>query len=153
MKKAIILLLLLAGCTPVDVFMCPAEHCKEQVIAALEQADESIYFMIYSFTDADISDVLISKFKDGVKVKGVMEKSQRSRYSAFAALQAAGIAVQWDKNRASMHHKVLIIDEKTVITGSFNPTKNGNERNNENVVIIKNRQIAKQFVDEFKSLY
>ena len=151
--KKIILLLLLTGCTSVDLLICPEDHCKNNVIETLEQADESIYFMVYSFTDDDISDTLISKFNDGLNVKGVMEKSQRSKYSEFSKLKDAGVPVKWDKNKASMHHKVFIIDEKTVITGSFNPTQNGNERNNENVVIIEDAGIAERLLEEFNSLY
>ncbi len=51
-----------------------------------------------------------------------------------------------------MHHKVLIIDEETVITGSFNPTKNGDEGNDENVLIIHDKEIAKKFLGEFNYL-
>ena len=153
MKKALILILLLTGCTSIDVFVCPEDNCKSHVIETLEQADESIYFMIYSFTDDDISDVLIEKFKKGLTVNGVMEKSQRSKYSEFSKISNAGIDVRWDKNRAAMHHKVFIIDEKIVITGSFNPTENGNTRNNENVVIIYDKNIAEQLLQEFYSLY
>jgi len=151
--KKIILLLLLTGCTSVDLLICPQDQCKNNVIETLEQADESIYFMIYSFTDGDISDTLIKKSKNGLTVKGVMEKSQTSKYSQFDKIKNAGVDLHWDKNRASMHHKVFIIDEKTVITGSFNPTKNGNERNNENVIIFKDKKIAKRLIKEFNSLY
>ena len=49
-----------------------------------------------------------------------------------------------------MHHKVFIIDNSTVITGSFNPSKNGDERNDENMLVIKDREIAALFLDEFE---
>ena len=48
-----------------------------------------------------------------------------------------------------MHHKVCIIDEKIVVTGSFNPTGSGDYRNDENILIIHNEEIAKRFVEEF----
>jgi len=153
MKKIIILLLLLAGCTDIDLFMCPEDKCKQNVIETLQGAESSIHFMVYSFTDDDISDALIDKFNQGVNVKGVMEKQQRSRYSEFSKLKDSGIDVKWDKNRASMHHKVFIIDEKIVITGSYNPTKNGNEKNNENLLIIHDKSLAELYIKEFNSLY
>lgn len=52
-----------------------------------------------------------------------------------------------------MHHKVFIIDEKVVVTGSFNPTAGGNERNDENILIIEDEAIAKRFVEEFWKVY
>jgi phosphatidylserine/phosphatidylglycerophosphate/cardiolipin synthase-like enzyme len=51
-----------------------------------------------------------------------------------------------------MHNKIFIIDRETVITGSYNPTANGNERNNENVVILHNRQIAKKYLEEYEKI-
>ncbi len=48
-----------------------------------------------------------------------------------------------------MHHKTFIIDQETVITGSFNPTGGGDKRNDENVLIITDKNIAKEFMDEY----
>ena len=58
-----------------------------------------------------------------------------------------------DSNSANMHHKVFIIDEKTVILGSYNPTNNGNTNNDENILIIKEENIAKLFLEEFELLW
>jgi phosphatidylserine/phosphatidylglycerophosphate/cardiolipin synthase-like enzyme len=52
-----------------------------------------------------------------------------------------------------MHHKVLIIDGRTVVTGSYNFTANAERRNDENVLVIHNPQIAAQFLEEFHRLY
>ena len=51
-----------------------------------------------------------------------------------------------------MHHKVFIIDNRTVITGSFNPTKNGDTRNDENILIIHDEKIAGKYLEEFNEL-
>ena len=59
---------------------------------------------------------------------------------------------QWDNGKGKMHHKVFIIDEKVVITGSMNPSKSGNENNDENVIIIEDEKIAKKYVDEFENI-
>ena len=52
-----------------------------------------------------------------------------------------------------MHHKVFIIDEKIVITGSYNFTANAERRNDENVVILFDEQIAQAYRDEFWRVY
>ena len=52
-----------------------------------------------------------------------------------------------------MHHKAFIIDKKTVVTGSFNPTANGDKHNDENLIIIEDEEIAGQFVEEFERVY
>jgi len=119
----------------------------------LQKADSSIYFMQYSFTDVEIANALINQSKR-IKVQGLMERQRvNSSYNQFKYLKSKNINVRYDANRALLHNKVFIIDKETVITGSYNPTKNGNEKNNENVVIIKDKSIAKQYLDEFFSLW
>lgn len=162
MKKIalIIGLLMLTGCISCpacpkpEIYFCPDGECKEAVMEELNQAEDSIYFMLYSFTDPDIGDLLIEKHDQGIYLQGIFEYQQStSKYSQYKKLKQAGIPVIIDKNKALMHHKVWIIDEKTVITGSYNPTRNGNLRNNENAVIIHDRTIAHQFFDEFERLF
>ena len=82
-----------------------------------------------------------------------MEKKQHNAFDEFAKLEHANIPVVWDTNKYNMHHKVFIIDSKTVITGSFNPTKNGEMNNDENILIIHDKEIAQQYEDEFESVY
>ena len=52
-----------------------------------------------------------------------------------------------------MHHKVIIIDRSIVITGSYNFSASAEERNDENVVIIYNADIAAQYMEEFQKVY
>ena len=82
-----------------------------------------------------------------------MEARQISEYSQFNRLPQNGIDVRKDGNKNNMHHKVFIIDEKTIVTGSFNPTNNGDKNNDENVVIIEDPTIADLFVVEFWKVY
>ena len=49
--------------------------------------------------------------------------------------------------------KVFIIDESTVIFGSYNPSKNGNERNDENLLIIHDERLAEAFSVEFSRVW
>ena len=109
--------------------------------------------MTFSFTHEGIANILLLKNVDGVEVKGVMEVKQISEYSQFNRLLQNGIDVHRDGNKYNLHHKVFIIDEKIVVTGSFNPSTNGDQRNDENVIIIEDEGIAKQFVDEFWKVY
>ena len=74
-------------------------------------------------------------------------------YNKFKYLLYYNVSVLPDKNPAVMHHKVFIIDEKTVILGSFNPTIAANEKNDENILIIDDEKIAKEFFGEFNILF
>jgi phosphatidylserine/phosphatidylglycerophosphate/cardiolipin synthase-like enzyme len=58
-----------------------------------------------------------------------------------------------DGNRYVLHHKVIIIDDHTVITGSFNFSKSAAERNDENIVIVRDAAIAGLYLDEWRRLW
>ena len=92
---------------------------------------------MFNFTSQEIADSLISAQLRGIDVNGIMEKSQNSKYSVFNKLNNSRINVTWDTNPANMHHKVFIIDGTTLITGSTNPSNNGLNNNDENIVIIE----------------
>ena len=132
-------------------YFCPDDNCASHLINEILNAKESIYFMTFSFTDENVADaILFSKVED---IKGVMEKSQAmQQYSQYSRLKDFGIDVKLDNNSAFMHHKVFILDNETVITGSYNPTSSGNNRNDENMLIIHDKSIAEMFVREFISL-
>jgi len=51
-----------------------------------------------------------------------------------------------------MHNKVFIIDNKTTITGSYNPTSAGTNKNDENMLVIHDEKISDQFLEEFKRI-
>ena len=137
----------------IENYFCPEDNCAEHVIKAINKAESSIYFMTFSFTNEDIADAIL--FKDtNIKIKGIFETTQAgSQYSQYARLRDFGLEVIKDKNGANMHHKVFIIDNNTVITGSFNPTGSGDKRNDENILIIYDRDIAEKYLDEFENVW
>jgi phosphatidylserine/phosphatidylglycerophosphate/cardiolipin synthase-like enzyme len=68
-------------------------------------------------------------------------------------LEFQGAELKKDNNSYSMHHKIFIIDNKTVITGSFNPSANADINNDENILIIHDKKIAKKYLEEFDYLW
>ena len=132
---------------------CPEDFCKKTVLKELDKSKNSIYFMTFSFTDKDIADKLIQKNNNNITVFGLVEKNRKNmRYEKYNYLIESGVNVITDKNKYNMHHKVFIIDNEIVIAGSYNPSKSGDESNDENIVIIKDEAIARQYLDEFDRL-
>lgn len=139
--------------TTLKNYFCPDDACAEQVEEELRKAQQSIYFMTFSFTHKGIANVLLLKHLNNVTVQGVMETTQISEHSVYPTLAYQLGTVRKDGNKRNMHHKVFIIDERTVVTGSFNPTAGGNERNDENILIMTNPLIAREFLDEFQLVW
>ena len=140
--------------TSVEVHFCPNDNCAGAVIKQLRKANSSIVFAAYSFTHAEIANELIIKKSEGVAVSGVIEKSTTgSKYSKHSAMAANGIDVKLESSKRLMHHKFFVIDNDTVITGSFNPTMNADERNDENLMIIRSAELAKAYLEEFDKIF
>ena len=134
-------------------YFCPEDGCAEHVMEVLSEAQESIDFMCFTFTHDGIGDAIVDAHERGVLVRGVFEKFQRSKWCEYEKLFLNNISVKWDSNPKNMHHKVFIVDGEIVVSGSFNPTKAGDTKNDENVLIIHDREIAGMFVSEFERIY
>lgn len=117
------------------VYFCPEDNCEEKLIQEIKKAKESIYFATFSFTSKPIATELIYAKKRNITITGVIE-TRMATNSVYQLLKNQGINVKKDKNPATMHHKLFIIDKSTLITGSYNPTNNGNKRNDENMLIL-----------------
>lgn len=140
------------GKTEVEVFFSPRGGGREAVVEELKQAKKSVSFLTFSLTDPETGATLVEKAKAGVKVEGVFDRwLAAGEYSLFKPLQSAGIKVYRDGNQALMHHKVIVIDNKTVITGSYNYSQNAEVNNNEAFVIIRGAtQVAGAYAGEFR---
>jgi hypothetical protein len=133
-------------------YFCPEDSCGDRVADELSKAEHSIYFMTFSFTHEKIGTMLALKFSQNVSIKGVYEK-KNLKDSTYDLLKYQGADVKTDDNPYNLHHKVFIIDNKTVITGSFNPTAGGDYKNDENLVIIDDEEIAKKYLKEFEFVW
>lgn len=130
----------------IENYFCPEDNCKGNVIKVLQDAEESIFFIVSSFTDDDIGNLLFEKAEEGIKIKGIFDKAQNEQWSEYPKLKKYSVL------KSKIHHKVFIIDGKKVITGSYNPSRNGNENNDENIVIIHDENVASKFLEEFEFL-
>lgn len=135
-------------------YFCPEDNCENKVNTILQNAKESVYFMIFSFTSDALGNTLVEH--NNISIKGVLESTQNknSKYSEYETLtKKYGDNIRLDTNPNNMHHKVFIVDNRTIITGSYNPTRNGNEQNDENLLIINNKEIAQKYLVEFQRIW
>jgi phosphatidylserine/phosphatidylglycerophosphate/cardiolipin synthase-like enzyme len=145
---------------PIENYFEPEENVRVRIIDLLNEAESSIMVMAFTLTDNDIAQTLVRRGREGIPVQGVVERrNTNARGSDFAALQKAGEDVNCpleflsDGNPYMMHHKVIIIDEAIVITGSYNFTASAAERNDENVLIIHSSDIAHTYVEAFRRVF
>lgn len=143
----------LTGCQPqrsipqgIEVYFSPLGGCTEAVVKTLNNATNSVYVQAYSFTSAPIAQALLEAHRRGVKVRVILDESQKTeKYSEADFLINLGIPTYIDARHGIAHNKVMVIDDWIVITGSFNFTKAAEERNAENLLVIRDPALARKY--------
>ena len=111
---------------------------------------KTIFVQAYSFTSAPIAKALVDAHKRGLDVRVILDKSQRGeKYSSADFVIHAGIPVWIDARHAIAHNKIMVIDGEVVITGSFNFTKNAEENNAENLLVIRSPELAAKYASNW----
>jgi phosphatidylserine/phosphatidylglycerophosphate/cardiolipin synthase-like enzyme len=141
--------------TQVETYYSPDDGVADRIFALLTEAEESIYFLAFSFTADELGQIIRTQAENNLDIAGVMEEEQvksniGTEYDFF---KQAGLNVFVDGNEGQMHHKTMIIDERIVITGSYNFSRSAEIRNDENIIVIYNRPIAEFFMSEFQRVY
>jgi hypothetical protein len=155
----------MVGQTEVQVCFSPHDFPREAIIKALRQANQSIYVAMFRLTDMDMLDLLAKQRERGVDVRLMLDGTATGSIVSSGSARKLGdvlrekkIPFRLDKGRGFLHHKFAVIDagsdsEPTVITGSYNWTMAAAERNDENLLIIKDGELALRFQREFMKLY
>lgn len=140
--------------TPIQVLFSPEDKAMASLIALVRDAQTSIRFLAFSFTDSPLAQMMVARANAGVDVRGVFETFGSSGVSSqLRTLWCAGLSVRQDGNASFLHHKVIIIDNSIVVTGSLNFSANADGANEENVVILDNAEIADLYLQEFERLW
>lgn len=125
-------------CHAIEACFTPEEDCLPKIVDAIHQAEKSILVMAYYITQPPIIDALIDAHHAGLRVEVVMDKSQlKSRWSGLNKMKEAGIPCFIDKKPRIQHNKLMIIDGKVLLTGSYNWSKSAEKRNAENILFVQ----------------
>lgn len=115
----------------------PGGDCTGLIVRQIEQAKSTLLVQAYSFTSPPIMQAMAQAKDRGVNVRVILDKSnEQPRYTGATYLTNHGIQVLVDHRVAIAHNKVMVIDDKHVITGSFNFTRAAQSSNAENVLVV-----------------
>ena len=142
------------GNASVRVFFSPDGGGRKAVIDELAAAKKRIRFMTFSLTDVETGATMLAKAQAGVKVSGVFDRwLAAGEYSLFDKFRGAKLEVFKDGNEALMHHKVILVDDQVLITGSYNFSQNAEQNNNEAFLIIHQAPaLSRAYDKEFERL-
>lgn len=140
--------------TPIQVLFSPEDKAMANLIALVRDAEVSVRFLAFSFTDSALAQMMVERARAGVDVRGIFETfGSAGMSSELKTLWCAGLPVRQDGNASFLHHKVIIVDDSIVVTGSLNFSANADGVNEENVVILDNAEIAALYLQEFEALW
>jgi phosphatidylserine/phosphatidylglycerophosphate/cardiolipin synthase-like enzyme len=107
--------------TQLQVCFTPQQQCLPMVLVEIRKAKQEILVQAYQITSKPIADALIEAHRRGVTVRVLADKSQEtSSRSQIRCLAQAGIEVLIDAKPRIAHHKILILDQQTLLGGSYN---------------------------------
>lgn len=137
-----------------SAFFSPGNKCKSRIISTIANAKTTIDVCVFTISDNQISEALINAHKRSVKVRVVSDNDKSNdRGSDIDFLAEQGIPVVKDISSHHMHHKFAIIDQRTLINGSFNWTRSASEYNEENITILYDQSLIQEFNEEFEKLW
>jgi phosphatidylserine/phosphatidylglycerophosphate/cardiolipin synthase-like enzyme len=143
----------------VDVLFSPDDFVVSRLSQLLGGAQQSIYFLAYSFGSSDLGNIIREKAAQGIVVGGVLEFDQvdpnlanpnPNQLEELNLFRQAGLDVRLDGGPEVMNHKILIIDGRIVVMGSYDFTNRAENENDENVLIIYDEKVAQKFMEEFQ---
>jgi len=126
------------------------EDCASIIEYLIGRANLSVYVAVYVFTNPSLADALVNAKDRGVRVIVIVERNNENvTGSQVGYLRSRGVEVVLDENPYLMHHKFAIIDGEFVIVGSYNWSLAAENRNDESLMVIRDRAIASEFEEEF----
>jgi phosphatidylserine/phosphatidylglycerophosphate/cardiolipin synthase-like enzyme len=119
------------------VAFSPNNGVTATIVNQINQAKNLILVSAYSFSSKEIAQALLLAQKRGVGIKIILDKSQYShQYSSSRFFVQQSFDIRIDVSHAIFHDKIMIIDHNCVITGSFNFTRNAEQKNAENLLVL-----------------
>ena len=128
-----------------QIYFSPQDKSiSNAVLPIIENAKSYIYIPIFVITENRVVEALIKAKQRGVDVRLISDAlNASSKYSKIKVLRANGISVKIENYAGKMHSKTMIVDDKYSIIGSMNFSKSGENKNDENTIVLQNTDAAK----------
>jgi phosphatidylserine/phosphatidylglycerophosphate/cardiolipin synthase-like enzyme len=143
------------ACSNQDVAFAPSSVPRNMIRDRIRAATDSVDVIMHHFTFADLVKELTTAAQRGVRVRVLLNATTRTEHQGvtWSALVAAGGEIRYKQVDEStfqlLHHKLAVIDGKTLISGSGNWSGNAFFNNFENYVVYGQPRV----VQTFRALY
>lgn len=147
--------ILLNDGTKIKIYFSPQDKgISSGVIPLIKNAENYIYIPAFLITHKPLTNALIESHKKGIDVKIILDATSiGTRNSTLSRLRQSGIPVKLENYAGKMHSKSIIIDDTFIVAGSANFSNSGENKNDENLIILENSKLAKFYKRFFLYLW
>jgi phosphatidylserine/phosphatidylglycerophosphate/cardiolipin synthase-like enzyme len=132
----------------------PGETCLNAIVSGIQSVRSSLKICVFTISDDRITQAILQAHRRGVAVRILTDNEKLfDKGSDIRELLAAGIPVRVDQTSNHMHHKFALLDNQTVLTGSYNWTRSAARYNHENLVVTNQQTLVQDFGREFDRLW
>ena len=132
----------------------PGDACLKAIIAGIQSVRSSLKICVFTISDDRITQAILQAHRRGVAVRLLTDNEKLfDKGSDIRDLLAAGIPVRVDETANHMHHKFALLDNQTLLTGSYNWTRSAARYNHENLVVTDQVNLVQDFCREFDRLW
>lgn len=132
----------------------PGEECRNAILRKINEAVNQINICVFTISDDRITDAIITAHKKGVGIKIITDNDKLwDEGSDIKQLAKLGVCIKMDATPNHMHHKFMVVDNKSLLTGSYNWTVSAMRYNHENILITEEAGVVRSFLKEFDNLW
>ena len=141
-----------------EIKFARSESVADVIMSHLHEATSSIDGALYRFNHPGLAQAIEEVAERGVRIRLLVDgnkyKESRTTQELLSDVVFPYRLAFGRQGRGSkMHHKFVILDQHTVLTGSYNWTHESEEENQENLVILRDADSVEAYTEEFEALW
>lgn len=137
-----------------SVYFSPGDTCRNVIVQQIISADATVNICVFTISDDVIADSILKAHQKGIDIKLITDNDKAlDMGSDIEQLHNAGIPIKMDETRNHMHHKFMVVDGRSIVTGSYNWTRSAALYNQENIILARDPVMVRSFLKEFDLLW
>ena len=138
----------------INLYFSPYDNCEKQFVDMINSAKKKIKISCFGLTNQAIYEAIVNKRKQGVKVLVCIDRRQSaSKYDKKDLLKKNAIETVVKKTWVLEHNKMIVVDDKNAIIGSWNFSGNAQAQDNSIVVFKDEPEMAAQVEAAIDRIY
>ncbi|MBK5279017.1 MAG: DUF1669 domain-containing protein [Bacteroidia bacterium] len=137
-----------------EAFFSPGESCRSSIINQINSANAKLKICLFTISDDTITNAILNSHRKGLDIRIITDDDKSfDMGSDIQRLSKEGISVRMDYTTNHMHHKFMVVDDRILLTGSYNWTQSAARFNHENILLTSDGGLVKSFLSEFEKLW